>query len=129
MQTTASANGVAKKTPAKKAEHGKAQSPTASVPVNNQFKKMVEFQQTIDKLGELKKLSDDYSRISETLNGLMEFKSSSDQSIQFVLHDCTNKNEFSTYNSVLIRMVLETLITKLKEKQDEIVEAIVNFKI
>lgn len=130
MEQIASTNGVAKKTPAKKkAEAPKKTTPTSVALPNNQFSKMVEFQQTIEKVEEMKKLTESYDKLTETLNGILSFKgNNAGQSVQFNLQDFTNDKNFTTYNSNLINMVVEILVEKLKVKQEEVIDNILYFK-
>ena len=132
METTASKNGTAKK-PAVKKSTASAKKPAAKGTVvniaNESLKKMVSFQQTVDRLNEMQKLVDDYTKVSDTLKRLNQFKGVSGESVQFSLEDFTHENTFTTYNTNLITVVLEILIDKLEKKQTELVDNILNFQI
>lgn len=126
-------NGVAKKASTEKTTASKTVKTPAETAViemaDDNLKKMVTFQQTVDRLNDLKKMSDNYSKITETLAALKVFKGASAESIQFTLTHCTDDEHFTTYNSTLINMVVDILTTKLQEKQFELVDKILAFKL
>jgi hypothetical protein len=128
MATKSAENGQAKKPAVKKGSSAEKSQETPVVRIANEgLKKMVEFQQTVDRISELQKLVDDYSKVTDTLKGLSEFKCGTGESVQFNLQDLSNDNTFVTYNSTLINMVLTELVSKLKEKQTQLIDKILNF--
>lgn len=125
---TQSQNGVAKKPAQKKVVAPKTES-TVVAKADATLKKMVEFQQTVEKINELQRYVDDYNKVSETLKGLSQFKTDgSNESIRFVLDHMTQELNFTTFNSTLINMVIGGLIERLQAKRDELVEKILNFE-
>lgn len=129
MTTKASTNGVAKKAEAAKTATPKKEEKSPVVKMADEtLKKMVEFQQTVERINELQGLVDDYSKVSDTLKGLTEFKNIQNESVQFSISDLTSDAQFTTYNSTLIAMVIGTLTEKLKAKQQELIDRILNFE-
>lgn len=130
MATKIAQNGTAEKTATKKAVSAqkKEENPVIKMP-DLALQKMVEFQQTIDRVNDLQKLVENYTLVSETLKSIAQFKGGTGESIQFALHDYTNNNEFATYNTNLITMVVDVVTSKLNEKKQELVENILGFNL
>jgi hypothetical protein len=94
------------------------------------LKKMVSFQHTVEKVNELQQLVEDYTKITDTLKNIGEFNpNGSGESIQFQLNDFSRDNVFMTYNTNLINQVISILTAKMKEKQTELIDKILNFTI
>ncbi len=131
MATVQSKNGVAKKVTAQKAttpKIEKEQNPIVQRADDN-LKKMVTLQQRMDKLTELQKMSENYAKISETLTSIKKFKNASGDSLQFTIKNVNDDETFTTYNSTLIGMVNDILISQLQEKQFELSDKILAFEL
>jgi hypothetical protein len=127
---TQSQNGVAKKAPTKapaKAANKETKNPVIKM-ADETLKKMVLLEETMSRVNDLQKLVDDYSKVSETLKGLSEFKGGTGESVQFALNDLTSDVNFTTYNSKLVELVLSELVKQLKMKQSELIDRILNFE-
>ena len=125
-----SQNGVAKKAPTKtpaKAEKKEVKNPVIKM-ADDTLKKMVLLEETMSRANELQKLMEDYSKVSETLKGLADFKGGTGESVQFVINDMTSDANFTTYNSTLVNLVLTELVAQLKAKQSELIDRILNFE-
>lgn len=129
MPTKTSTNGVAKKAETAKTTTGKKEVKNPIVKMADEtLKKMVLLEETMSRINDLQKLTEDYSKVSETLKGLSDFKGGTGESVQFVINDLTSDANFTTYNSNLINIVLKELVATLKVKQSELVDRILNFE-
>ncbi len=133
MATTAQ-NGVAKGTATQKPKVPAKKPVTPLTPEvlpieDMRLKKIVNLQQTVDRLAELQGYVSDYNKITETLKGVGEFKSAQAKSVRFTLEDLVGDNIFETTNSNLISVVVHDLIEKLQDKQSELIDKILDFKI
>lgn len=132
---TASQNGVAK-TPTKKVVPStkkstpeKGNKPSVTSPVDIQFRKMVEFQEVLSKVDELKAIADRYAKVNATIEDLKGFEVSNGQSVQLTIQDHTNSKMFTSYNTNLLSMLLEILLEKLGDKKQELIDQIIGFEI
>lgn len=126
---TQSQNGTAKKAPAKAATTVKVEQGNPVVKMADEtLKKLVLLEETMSRVNDLQKLVDDYSKVTDTLKGLSEFKVGTGESVQFTLNDLTSDANFTTYNSKLIELVLTELVPQLRKKQSELIDLILNFE-
>lgn len=128
MATKEVTNGKAKPDDARNAvAKTRRKNPTVSLE-DGVIKKLVLFEEKASKISELQKLVNDYGKISETLKGLSQFKGASAESVQFTIADLTSDANFTTYNSTLVNMVIDSLSDKLKLKSNQLVDDILNFE-
>ena len=128
MPTKTGTNGQATKAQGSKAV-AKVEKKLPVTNVADEFiKKLVLLEERSSRLSELQTIMDDYNKVTETLKGLDQFKGVNGESVQFTIADLTSDANFTTYNSNLVRLVIETLKDKLKTKNDQLVDQILNFE-
>ena len=123
----ASQNGAAKKETPKKVNNNGASSESELKQVIVE-PKPVDINDRVQKIKEIKGLTEKRERTLEILNELREFRFSSDDSSELVINDAEGRG-FKTLNSNLIEMLTSHLESLLTAKGKELEEQIISFEI